>query len=381
MRASGRCIDHRRPRRGSQRGQAILITVLLLGLILTISFYSLVRPRNVDIEANAQTERVLAQAKEALIAYASGRDATNRPAELPCPDADNNGIADSPCGTLAPQITIGRLPWKTLGIPDLRDGSGERLWYAVSDNFKNSPAVTPLNSNTPGQFTVTGIASNVIAIVFAPGTVVAAQSRIAANTNDVAHYLEGENATSNNSIFISAASSNIFNDRLLAITPAMFFPAVEIRVAQQIRSTLNAYYTANQYFPPANDYDVSCVAANQGMIPANPMACGAMFAGWSPPSWFTTEQWYRVMFYAVAPACADTTAINCTGAGGFLTLNGVSGIRALIISPGTKYPGQPPGSCTSITDCLEPPNTTSFPVFTHVTGSSTTNDRVVIVAP
>jgi hypothetical protein len=27
---------------------------------------------------------------------------------------------------------LGRLPWKTLGLPDLRDGDGERLWYAVS---------------------------------------------------------------------------------------------------------------------------------------------------------------------------------------------------------------------------------------------------------
>jgi hypothetical protein len=24
---------------------------------------------------------------------------------------------------------MGRLPWKTLRLPDLRDGHGERLWY------------------------------------------------------------------------------------------------------------------------------------------------------------------------------------------------------------------------------------------------------------
>jgi len=31
---------------------------------------------------------------------------------------------------------LGRLPWKTLGLPDLRDAFGERLWYAVSSKHK-----------------------------------------------------------------------------------------------------------------------------------------------------------------------------------------------------------------------------------------------------
>ena len=49
---------------------------------------------------------------------------------------------------------IGRLPWKTFGLPDLRDGSGERLWYALSPNFRDNPSVSPLNSDTRGSITV-----------------------------------------------------------------------------------------------------------------------------------------------------------------------------------------------------------------------------------
>ena len=62
------------------------------------------------------------------------------PGYLPCPDPDDDGWAESTCGSLARHLgqaeRLGRLPWKTLGLPDLRDGRGERLWYAVSTRYK-----------------------------------------------------------------------------------------------------------------------------------------------------------------------------------------------------------------------------------------------------
>src|SRR5690348_14815456 len=93
-------------------------------------------------ERDRVTERALAQAREALIAYAAERpiDAAVGPGYLPCPDADDDGWAESTCGSLSGHLgqaeRLGRLPWKTLGLPDLRDGSGERLWYAVSTRHK-----------------------------------------------------------------------------------------------------------------------------------------------------------------------------------------------------------------------------------------------------
>ena len=62
------------------------------------------------------------------------------PGYLPCPDLDDDGWAESTCGSQngdsGQAQRLGRLPWKTLGLADLRDGSGERLWYAVSSKYK-----------------------------------------------------------------------------------------------------------------------------------------------------------------------------------------------------------------------------------------------------
>jgi len=88
------------------------------------------------------TERALAQAREALMAYAVDRaiSAEVGPGYLPCPDLDDDGWAESTCGSMngdsGQAQRLGRLPWKTLGLPDLRDGDGERLWYAVSSKYK-----------------------------------------------------------------------------------------------------------------------------------------------------------------------------------------------------------------------------------------------------
>src|SRR5665647_2016844 len=115
--------------RGKQHGAALLVmlVILVIGaaavLITSLSTTALKNARQ------KTTSDALAQAKDALIGYAVSD--TNRPGELPCPDFDNDGmitLADysgSNCKSL-----IGRLPWKTLGLPDLRDGSGEHLWYA-----------------------------------------------------------------------------------------------------------------------------------------------------------------------------------------------------------------------------------------------------------
>lgn len=370
-----------------QAGMIAFVTLLFLGIVIGISLYGLLRPANVELEDMKQTERALAQAKEALIAYASGRPSTNRPGELPCPDRTNNGQATPPnCNTPANQI--GRLPWLTLGIPDLRDGSGERLWYAVSSNFKNATAVTPLNSNTPGQLTVTGIApaNNVIAIVFAPGPVVAGQSRnpaILTELNNVANYLEGENANGN-TIFTTGPASGVFNDRLLAITPAMFFPQVEARVAREAASFLRQHFVSFGFYPVADAYGgvALCTPSNQGKIPPTPLNCGSgqQPFGSSVPSWFFNNNWQQVLFYAAAPACTNPVATGCTGSGGFLSVNGTNGVRALIGAPGVPYAGQN-RPCAAISDCLEAPNTTSFPVFTYDVGISASNDKFVVVAP
>ena len=125
-----------------QRGSGL---PLLLAL-LTFTFVSAgaLALSSVSTERHRQraTERTLAQAREALLAYAADRpiDARVGPGYLPCPDLDDDGWAEATCGSLGGHLgqeqRLGRLPWKTLGLPDVRDGHGERLWYAVSTRYK-----------------------------------------------------------------------------------------------------------------------------------------------------------------------------------------------------------------------------------------------------
>src|SRR5688572_7702946 len=156
-----------------QRGQAALITMLLvLGIGVTALVYSIRTPAKTSIENDNKTAAALALAKEALIGYAAS--APNRPGALPCPDTDNDGSANGPSvGNGECTSYLGRLPWRTLALPDLRDGSGERLWYAISPVFRNWPTAGPffpgvLNSDTPGALAITGITDPAIAIIFSP---------------------------------------------------------------------------------------------------------------------------------------------------------------------------------------------------------------------
>src|SRR6185295_16201223 len=153
--------------------------------------------KSVQNDFDAKTFPVLAAAKEALIAYAVANP--DAPGRLPCVDTLNVGTAPSgPCGSPGiPQL--GRLPWQTLGLPVLRDGSGECLWYAVSGKFVNPQ---PVNSDTTGELNVVGdsgtpVATAVIAVIFAPGPAVESQSRtptdatkLCAGTDSASDYLD-----------------------------------------------------------------------------------------------------------------------------------------------------------------------------------------------
>jgi hypothetical protein len=99
--------------------------------------------------------KALARAKAALIGfaatYADDPDHKGQPqGYLPCPDVDGDGSAET-CSSRGKTV-LGRFPWRTLGLPPLRDGSGECLWYVVSGTYKDNPKGI-LTSDTDGQLT------------------------------------------------------------------------------------------------------------------------------------------------------------------------------------------------------------------------------------
>ena len=163
---------HLRPSSAQQRG--VVIVLLLLGLVIGTGVYALNEySRNASApRRDIVTERALMQAKEALIAYATthatlSAESPNGPGYFPCPDQDDDGDSDWNCGNYAGSTgqsrRLGRLPWKTLRLPDLRDSSGERLWYAVSSVYKNSTLKPGLNPDTGmGTITVRDSTGNII---------------------------------------------------------------------------------------------------------------------------------------------------------------------------------------------------------------------------
>jgi len=84
-----------------QHGAVLIIAALLLaaafGCVLALQ---LALPASEAARSRA-TERALAQAREALLAYAADRpiDPVVGPGYLPCPDNDDDGWAEPTCGS------------------------------------------------------------------------------------------------------------------------------------------------------------------------------------------------------------------------------------------------------------------------------------------
>lgn len=251
---------------------AMLAIVVLITLVSAYMISdSLTRiTAQVNLERTNLARQSMQEAKNALIAWSSSQawssNTNDQPGSLPCPDTDNDGYANLIGGACSSQI--GRLPWKTINSQELRDNSGEILWYALSPNFRNSSGVTVINSDVQGQLTLysdqqsttTPILSNLVAILIAPGVAIAGQTRdpsSATALNTAANYLEGRNsgATGNYTSTPQSPASypDTFNDQVLPLTQAELFsvvePAVATRIERDIKPYLTSYYTQWSAFP------------------------------------------------------------------------------------------------------------------------------------
>ena len=230
-----------------QRGAAILIMTLILMLGLITLFTFRMDRKAPELEADRKTAMALAQAKEALLGRAASND---DPGTLSCPDIDNDGDADTePSGECklvggVPQYS-GRFPWKTLGLGDVFDGSGARLWYVVSANFRDMGI--SLTTLTPGTISVNGGApATIVAVIIAPGSPVVGQSRSLANENIISNYLESY--VNDNTI----APSATFNDRIITITTTELFSQSTQRIARELVVSLpHPYPVATTWYPNA----------------------------------------------------------------------------------------------------------------------------------
>jgi hypothetical protein len=172
-----------------QRGYAL---VLALVLLISGGLYAILHQLNaagLATEQTASTANALQKARDALLGYA----VTYRESHegegfgyLPCPDITGDGIAEGSCDDA--NELIGLLPYRTLGLSDLRDASGTCLWYAVSSRFRNNPKSDPLNWDSQGDITINDATGSkalqtpndseggVAAVVFAAGAPLGNQS-------------------------------------------------------------------------------------------------------------------------------------------------------------------------------------------------------------
>lgn len=200
-----------------QQGAALLVLLMIVGAAAAFVALSAFNQGRTGAERDQASHHALNQARDALLAYAATyRERVNNNGVygfLPCPDTNDDGIAEPVCG--AQNVTvIGRLPWKTLDLPPLRDSSGECLWYVLSGRWKNSPQTTQLNWDSTGQLRVNRMdstapaartlllgaaapADNAAALIIAPGPPLGTQQRNATlngecggNLNPL-NYLEG----------------------------------------------------------------------------------------------------------------------------------------------------------------------------------------------
>jgi hypothetical protein len=283
---------------------------------------------------------------------------------------------------------IGRLPWATIGAQDLRDASGERLWYAVSSNFRKFSGTTVINSDTPGLLTVTGTApaNNVVAVIIAPGDSLSGQDRQLQHNNYLA-YLEGVTLDSPaagdstfNTVGLPTAAAN---DRLIAITQAELMAAVEPVVAARIERDIKPYitgsYKPNDFSTPSSwwtgGYPFAAPFVSGGVGPGRtqdqyigdttpttqglmPVSRNAMVA-WDPASVSVAD--YDALDYASWWADPDITSANCgaSTAAEIVCVVDYSGsgserpgirLRATLLNAGTAFLSPASKSNTSITE-------------------------------
>ena len=374
--------------RQRQRGYVLLSMVAVIGL-LTATVATSIGETALVRQQSDKNKMVLAKAREALISRAAS-DA-NHPGSLPCPDAvtnipgnniPNDGIADLLSGTACPSA-IGRLPWRTLGLPDLRDADGERLWYLLATAYQDSTAKI-INPSTGGQIAGYECTENApatpvwpcaaprlvspapwVAVIFAPGKLLPGQHRDAAHTGDVLQFLESYNAAE--PLKLRTAAGSAHNDRLSGITADDLFAIVQRRVAREVQSALSLYRTTTT--PGQTRLPVPAVqctsstlcdaaplpavppATARGYLPSNDSRLNQIMAAQNM-SWFDRNHWRNTMTYTMDTRCATERAGEPCGmalatastppfASGTLLIGGAnnavpSGTRAIISFAGVS---------------------------------------------
>lgn len=353
--------------RARQGGAALLAMAAILVMGASWALLTALMPHNRTAADREHNARVLARAKEALlgdIAFLAVTD--NYPGRLRCPepvghvgDARYEGIA-APYPTSGQNTcsSIGRLPWRTIGIERLHDAAGEPLWYSVTTGAagwarQNASTVLSINPNKAGTLTVNG--DTVVAVIIAPGkafNVNPSAGQIAAGctarvqsrtsvASDHRDYIECSNAAAGTfrSSVVDNGGNPVVNDQVVVITAAEVMAAIEPVIAKRIENEvvpqLQGAYSGAQWggqiiFPYAALFE-NAGAFNpgsykgtydqkQGLLPVTAQTCNALTAGrcdpnfvqWTVASITVTKTGGSADLGAWTCAASSATQVQCT---------------------------------------------------------------------
>ncbi|HXF15758.1 MAG TPA: hypothetical protein VN496_02080 [Burkholderiales bacterium] len=380
-----------------------MLVVIVLGAGFLV--YSAAGKHSAKMDRQNKTDAALAIARDALLGRALSD--SNRPGSLPCPDVNDDGQltlgVDFGAGGACMQ-TIGRLPWRTLELPELRDGDGEHLWYAISPAFSDT-TTNPINTDSIGSITVYSgsttsvVSSRAVGVVFAPGAPLGNQARSPTQTalcpttgTTIAqslcanNYLDLDTASGINNAnatgpYITVATSGTFNDRMLVVSDSVdLMTPIEARAASAILTALQAYKAGSGTWWGCNCYpwaDIGDGFANDalehGRVPLKGADTGHSNdwadVGVTIPQWLIDNQWWLVFLYTVAP---NRTYDHNFGS---LTVNGVAGTADIVlISAGAAISAR----ATFPTDYIEDAENNDFGVvfITPTDTASKNRDRL-----
>lgn len=310
----------------------MLMVLLVLGTLWYV-IHDVATPISRTALDRAHNAKVLALAKQALIGYVAAQaadESENYPGRLPCPEpgayvGDPNNEGTAAPGPGAPTCSsVGRLPWRTLGVDELRDASGEPLWYVVTTGtngwaLQNSSTALSINSNKLGGLAVDGRANAAVAVIIAPGPPLS----LAPDASQVAggcaarvqtrgttppnylDYLECQDITGG-SLHTSVpdnAVNPVFNDQMVTITAAEILAAIEGPVAKRIQtdvvpelqggydsaqwgasSSTPIYPFAATFMDPSLSTYKGVAGTSQGLLPITAYTCNALTSGHCDPS-------------------------------------------------------------------------------------------------
>jgi hypothetical protein len=223
-------------RLSKQNGAALIIFAIIVSLIILTFTLRNLNGKQLEISRKDKTAKVLYEAKNALLGWSvmrgiSGTSSSATPGQMPCPEdlaligSANEGTAMASCNSSLP--VVGRLPWRSLGLGDIRDGNGDKLWYVLSPGFRGPP----INSDNLGQLAVNGNLNAAVAIIFSPGNLLPSQDR---STFTTSNYLDLTNNDGDMS-FITTGAAGVFNDVSIILTQNELFELVEKRILREVR--------------------------------------------------------------------------------------------------------------------------------------------------